>query len=159
MIEDMKSKFIKNISLVLLMAVILVSCAKKLDLFPQNDLTPETTYSSVAGYKSVLAKIYGTLSITGNQGAAEVPMMVVLFVAIIAPCTCQTDLVESNFNRLTPAGAHFGQPGYETDLVYAASLLALCFGGPGPLSVDGWLNRFMGKHRVVGGKSSEVSSA
>jgi putative oxidoreductase len=31
-------------------------------------------------------------------------------------------------------GAHFGQPGYETDLLYAAGLLALCIGGVGPLA-------------------------
>jgi hypothetical protein len=49
------------------------SCAKKLDLFPQNDLTPEKTYSTAAGYKSVLAKIYGGLAITGNQGPAGQP--------------------------------------------------------------------------------------
>jgi hypothetical protein len=73
MIDDMKSKFIKNISPVLVLAIVLASCAKKLDLFPKNDLTPETTYSSAAGYKSVLAKIYGTLSITGNQGASGSP--------------------------------------------------------------------------------------
>jgi putative oxidoreductase len=35
------------------------------------------------------------------------------------------------------AGAHFGQPGYETDLLYIAGLLALCFGGAGPFSLDG----------------------
>jgi len=33
-------------------------------------------------------------------------------------------------------GAHFGQPGYETDLLYIAGLIALCIGGAGPLSVD-----------------------
>jgi hypothetical protein len=49
------------------------SCAKKLDLFPQNDLTPEKTYATAGGYKSVLAKIYGTLAITGNQGPAGQP--------------------------------------------------------------------------------------
>src|ERR1700722_2232993 len=38
------------------------------------------------------------------------------------------------------AGAHFGQPGYETDLLYIAGLLALCVGGPGPLSLDGYLD-------------------
>ena len=32
--------------------------------------------------------------------------------------------------------------GYETDLLYLAGLVALCFGGPGPLSIDGLLNRF-----------------
>jgi hypothetical protein len=37
------------------------------------------------------------------------------------------------------AGAHFGQPGYETDLLYVAALLALCFGGAGPLSLDGYV--------------------
>ncbi|MGH9208513.1 MAG: DoxX family protein, partial [Acidimicrobiales bacterium] len=39
------------------------------------------------------------------------------------------------------AGAHFGQPGYETDLLYLAGLVALCFGGAGPFSVDGVLTR------------------
>jgi hypothetical protein len=38
-------------------------------------------------------------------------------------------------------GAHFGQPGYETDLLYLAGLLALCLGGPGPISVDALLSR------------------
>jgi putative oxidoreductase len=37
------------------------------------------------------------------------------------------------------SGAHFGQPGYETDLLYVAALLAVCFGGAGPLSLDGYL--------------------
>jgi putative oxidoreductase len=32
-------------------------------------------------------------------------------------------------------GAHFGQPGYETDLLYIAGLLALLIGGPGPLAL------------------------
>jgi putative oxidoreductase len=35
-------------------------------------------------------------------------------------------------------GAHFGQPGCETDLLY---LLALCCAGAGPLSVDRYLKR------------------
>jgi hypothetical protein len=53
--------------------VVLASCAKKLDLFPVNDLTPEKTYSTPAGYKSVLAKIYGTMATTGNSGPAGSP--------------------------------------------------------------------------------------
>jgi putative oxidoreductase len=36
-------------------------------------------------------------------------------------------------------GAHFGQPGYETDLLYIAGLLALCVGVAGPRSLDGYL--------------------
>ena len=69
----MKSKIIRNSLLVIIVALLVTSCAKKLDLFPQNDLTPEKTYATAAGYKSVLAKIYGTLAITGNQGPAGQP--------------------------------------------------------------------------------------
>jgi putative oxidoreductase len=38
---------------------------------------------------------------------------------------------------VTPSGAQFGQPGYETDLLYLACLVALVLGGPGPLALDG----------------------
>ncbi len=68
----MKSKTIK-IVLLAFVTVCVTSCAKKLDLFPVNDLTPEKTFSTAAGYKSVLAKIYGGLSITGNQGPSGQP--------------------------------------------------------------------------------------
>jgi putative oxidoreductase len=33
-------------------------------------------------------------------------------------------------------GAHFGQPGYETDLLYIAGLVALAIGGAGPFALD-----------------------
>ncbi|MGG9962069.1 RagB/SusD family nutrient uptake outer membrane protein [Ferruginibacter sp. SUN106] len=69
----MKNKMINKILLAVVVAVVATSCAKKLDLYPVNDLTPEKTYSTAAGYKSVLAKIYGTLSITGNSGPAGSP--------------------------------------------------------------------------------------
>jgi hypothetical protein len=69
----MKNKMINKIILAGAIVIAISSCAKKLDLFPQNDLTPEKTYSTAAGYKSVLAKIYGTLSITGNAGPAGAP--------------------------------------------------------------------------------------
>ncbi len=69
----MKNKMIFKILVAGVMVFTIASCAKKLDLFPQNDLTPEKAYSTAAGYKSVLAKIYGTLSITGNAGPAGAP--------------------------------------------------------------------------------------
>ena len=31
---------------------------------------------------------------------------------------------------------HFGQPGYETDLLYMAGIFALLLGGVGPLALD-----------------------
>ena len=69
----MKSSIIKYSVIALVATTLMTSCAKKLDLFPQNDLTPEKTFSTAAGYKGVLAKIYGTLSITGNSGPAGSP--------------------------------------------------------------------------------------
>lgn len=69
----MKSKTLIKYTLAIALIISVASCAKKLDLFPQNDLTPVNTYSTAAGYKSVLAKVYGGLSITGNQGPAGQP--------------------------------------------------------------------------------------
>ena len=66
----MKNTVIKNTMLLLIVAIVAASCAKKLDLFPQNDLTPEKAYKTAAGYKSVLAKIYGTMATSGNTGPA-----------------------------------------------------------------------------------------
>lgn len=42
---------------------------------------------------------------------------------------------------VTPAGAQFGPPGYEVDLLYLACLVALVLIGSGPLSIDGLLSR------------------
>ncbi len=66
-------KIINKILLTAVVVIAITSCAKKLDLFPKNDLTPEKAYANAAGYKSVLAKIYGTLAITGNSGPAGAP--------------------------------------------------------------------------------------
>jgi hypothetical protein len=66
----MKNIF-KKISVALLTVTFVTSCASKLDLFPQNDLTPEKAYSNAAGYTSVLSKIYGSLSLGANAGGNE----------------------------------------------------------------------------------------
>jgi putative oxidoreductase len=42
---------------------------------------------------------------------------------------------------VTPKGAQFGPPGYETALLYLACLAALVIGGAGPFSVDTLLRR------------------
>jgi len=66
----MKSIATKNLIIACVAVVTVTSCAKKLDLYPQNDLTPVSAYSTAEGYKSVLAKIYGGLASTGNTGPA-----------------------------------------------------------------------------------------
>ena len=69
----MKLKGIKNIIFFFVATVVIASCAKKLDLYPVNDLTPNKVYATADGYKSVLAKIYGGLASGGNQGPAGQP--------------------------------------------------------------------------------------
>ena len=66
----MNTRRIKNLLFAGLGLVVISSCAKKLNLLPQNDLTVTTAYSTAAGYKSVLAKVYAGLATTGNQGPA-----------------------------------------------------------------------------------------
>ncbi len=62
----------KNIQIiilaVLLVPILFTSCTKKLDLLPTNDITAEQVYSTAAGYKQALAKVYGSMALTGNQG-------------------------------------------------------------------------------------------
>lgn len=49
------------------------ACTKKLDLVPTNDITAENVYSTAAGYKQALAKVYGAFALTGNTGGTGSP--------------------------------------------------------------------------------------
>lgn len=66
----MKHISIRNLLITGAAVLAVSSCSKKLDLFPKNDLTSENAYSTVEGYRSVLAKVYGGLASTGNAGPA-----------------------------------------------------------------------------------------
>jgi hypothetical protein len=50
--------------------LLFASCAKKLDLVPQNDFLSDQAYSTPEGYRSVLAKVYAGMATTGNAGPA-----------------------------------------------------------------------------------------
>jgi putative oxidoreductase len=68
----------------------------------------------------------------------SIPMAIVLLVAIF------TVHVPNGFSSIKllsvdAAGAHFGPPGYETNLLYLAALIALVLGGSGPLALDRFL--------------------
>ena len=62
---------------------------------------------------------------------ASIPMAAVLLVAIFT-VHLPNGFSSIKLQSVTAAGAHFGQPGYETDLLYLAALLALVIGGAGP---------------------------
>ena len=95
-------------------------------------------FADLLGWGTIAVEIVGGLMILAGVliPVAAVPMIVVLLVAIV---TVHLPNGFSSIKLLSydAAGAHFGQPGYETDLLYIAGLLALCVGGGGPLSLDG----------------------
>ncbi len=97
-------------------------------------------FADLLGWATIIVEIVGGLLVLAGAfvPVAAVAMIVVLLVAIL------TVHLPNGFSSIKlvsydAAGAHFGQPGYETDLLYIAGLLALCVGGAGPLSVDGYL--------------------
>ncbi|MEO7313006.1 MAG: RagB/SusD family nutrient uptake outer membrane protein [Chitinophagaceae bacterium] len=61
---------IKIMGGLLAVAMLASSCNKKLDRFPANDITAANLYTSEAGYKQVLGKVYASLALTGNSGPA-----------------------------------------------------------------------------------------
>lgn len=62
---NIKTTLVAGITALSLLAT---SCEKKLDLRPQNTISTDSAFSSAAGYNSVLAKIYGSLAVSGNAG-------------------------------------------------------------------------------------------
>jgi putative oxidoreductase len=71
---------------------------------------------------------------------ASIPMAAVLLVATFT-VHLPYGFSSIKLEAVTAAGAHFGQPGYETDLLYLAALCALVLGGSGPLAIDRFLIR------------------
>lgn len=67
---------------------------------------------------------------------ASIPMAFVLIVAIVT-VHLPNGFSSIKLQSFDAAGAHFGQPGYETDLLYLAALIALALGGSGPFAADG----------------------
>src|SRR5882757_8975227 len=90
------------------------------------------------GWATILVEVAGGLAVLLGAGItlASLPMAAVLVVAML---TVHLPYGFSSIKLLaiTPAGAQFGQPGYETDLLYLACLAALVLGGSGPFAVDG----------------------
>jgi putative oxidoreductase len=102
------------------------------------------------GWATILLEILGGIAVLLGAFVAlvSVPMSIVLIVAIFT-VHAQYGFSSIKLLAVTAAGAQFGPPGYETDLLYLACIAALIMNGTGPLSVDGFLkNRTSssGKH-------------
>jgi putative oxidoreductase len=93
------------------------------------------------GWLTILVEIFGGLAVL--RGAlvplASIPMAAVLLVAIVT-VHLPYGFSSIKLQAVTAAGAQFGPPGFETDLLYLACLAALVLGGSGPLAIDGLLS-------------------
>jgi putative oxidoreductase len=96
----------------------------------------------LAGWATIVVEIVGGAMILAGAlvPLATIPMVFVLLVAIFT-VHLPNGFSSIKLQAFDAAGAHFGQPGYETDLLYLAGLVALCFGGAGPISIDGMLKQ------------------
>ena len=93
-------------------------------------------------WATIVVEIGGGLAVIAGLfiPLASIPMIIVLLVAIFT-VHLPNGFSSIKLQSVTAAGAHFGQPGYETDLLYLAGIVALVLGGSGPLALDGFLFR------------------
>jgi putative oxidoreductase len=105
------------------------------------------------GWLTILVEIVGGLLVL--LGAliplASIPMAAVLLVAMIT-VHLPYGFSSIKLQAVTAAGAQFGPPGFETNLLYLACLAALVLGGSGPLAIDGLL----AKRREIARSSSDA---
>ena len=99
-------------------------------------------FPELLSWATVTVELLGGLAVLLGAfvSIVSVPMAVVLLVAIVM-VHLPNGFSSIKLQSVTATGAHFGQPGYETDLLYMGGLAALVLGGSGPWSVDRLFNR------------------
>jgi putative oxidoreductase len=95
-------------------------------------------------WATILVEIFGGLAVLLGAFVvlASIPMAIVLLVAIFT-VHVQYGFSSIKLQAVTAAGAQFGPPGYETDLLYLACLAALVLAGPGVLAVDNLIRKWV----------------
>ena len=91
---------------------------------------------------NILTELLGGLAILLGAFVvlASVPMAILLLTAMFT-LHLPYGFSSIKLMAVTAAGAQFGPPGYEVDLLYLACLAALVLGGPGPLAIDGLIRK------------------
>jgi putative oxidoreductase len=94
------------------------------------------------GWTTILIELVGGLAVLVGAfvPVAIVPMAAVLLVAIFT-VHLPYGFSSIKLQEFTAAGAQFGPPGYELDLLYLACLTTLALGGSGPFALDSILGR------------------
>jgi putative oxidoreductase len=104
--------------------------ARGFDAFPAILQALGVPAPHLMGWLTILVEIIGGLAVL--LGAlvplASIPMAAVLLVAIVT-VHLPYGFSSIKLQAVTAAGAQFGPPGFETDLLYLACLTALVLGG------------------------------
>ena len=93
-------------------------------------------------WATILIEVLGGFAVLLGAFVALVslPMAALLVVAIFT-VHLPYGFSSIKLMAVTAAGAQFGKPGYECDLLYLACIAALVLGGSGPLSIDGFFKK------------------
>ncbi len=88
-------------------------------------------------WATILVELLGGIAVILGAfvGIASIPMAAVLLVALFR-VHLPYGFSSIKLMAVTAAGAKFGPPGFEVNLLYLASLATLVMGGAGPLAVD-----------------------
>ncbi|MBV8814694.1 MAG: DoxX family protein [Verrucomicrobia bacterium] len=91
----------------------------------------------IMAWLTILVELIGGLAVLLGAfvSLVSLPMAAVLLVAMFT-VHLRYGFSSIKLLAVTAAGPQFGQPGYETALLYLACLAALVLGGPGPLAFD-----------------------
>jgi len=101
-------------------------------------------FPALLSWATILLEVFGGAAflLGALVTLVSIPSLVVLAVAIVT-VHLPNGFSSIQLQSVDAMGAHFGQPGYETDLLYIVCILALMLCGAGPLSVDrliaGWI--------------------
>jgi putative oxidoreductase len=94
------------------------------------------------GWLTIFVEVAGGLAVFLGVlvPLASIPMAAVLLVAMFT-VHLPYGFSSIKLQAVTAAGAQFGPPGFETDLLYLACLATLVLGGSGPIAIEGLLAR------------------
>ena len=108
------------------------------------------------GWLTIVIEIVGGLAVLSGAlvPLASIPMAAILLVAMFT-VHLPYGFSSIKLQAVTAAGAQFGPPGFETDLLYLACLAALVLGGSGPLAIAGLL----AKRREITRPSTQAGGA
>jgi putative oxidoreductase len=106
---------------------------------------------ALLGWATIIVEVVGGLAVLLGAFVTwmSVPMAAILLVATFT-VHLPNGFSSIKLQAVTAAGAQFGQPGYEADLLYLACLAALVLGGTGPFAIDGVRARRASSGKRVG---------